>query len=83
MFIVHVFVHAKTDQIEAFKAASLENARNSIREPGVARFDVPGWITPDPWRDQSRKRSSERVRPGTCAIFLQARSTPGMKLSRS
>lgn len=40
MFIVHVFVHAKTDQIEAFKAASLENARNSIREPGVARFDV-------------------------------------------
>ncbi len=40
MFIAHVFVHVKEDQVEAFKAASIENARNSIKEPGVARFDV-------------------------------------------
>jgi autoinducer 2-degrading protein len=40
MYIVHVFVHVKEDQVEAFRQASLENARNSIREPGVARFDV-------------------------------------------
>jgi autoinducer 2-degrading protein len=40
MFIVHVFVHVKPDQVEAFQAASLENAHNSIQEPGVARFDV-------------------------------------------
>ncbi len=40
MLIVHVFVHVKPDQIEAFKSASMENARNSIREPGIARFDV-------------------------------------------
>ena len=40
MFIVHVFVKVKEDQIEAFKQASLENARNSIQEPGIARFDV-------------------------------------------
>jgi quinol monooxygenase YgiN len=40
MFIVQVFVHVKDDQIDAFKAASLENARNSVQEPGVARFDV-------------------------------------------
>ncbi len=40
MFIVHVFVHVKDNQIDAFKAASLENARNSVQEPGVARFDV-------------------------------------------
>ncbi len=40
MLIVHVFVHVKPDSIEAFKAASLENARNSINEPGIARFDV-------------------------------------------
>jgi quinol monooxygenase YgiN len=40
MFIVHVFVHVKTDQIEAFRQASLENARNSVQEPGIARFDV-------------------------------------------
>ncbi len=40
MYIVHVFVHVKPDQLEAFKAATLENARKSIREPGIARFDV-------------------------------------------
>ena len=40
MFIVHVFVHVKPDAIEAFKAASLENARNSVQEPGISRFDV-------------------------------------------
>ncbi len=40
MYIVHVFVHVKGEQIEAFRAASIENARNSVKEPGVARFDV-------------------------------------------
>jgi autoinducer 2-degrading protein len=39
MFIVHVFVHVKPDQVEAFRAATLENARDSIKEPGIARFD--------------------------------------------
>ena len=40
MLVVHVFVHVKEDQVEAFKAASVENARNSVQEPGIARFDV-------------------------------------------
>ncbi len=40
MLIVHVFVHVKPEAIEAFKAATLENARNSVQEPGIARFDV-------------------------------------------
>ena len=40
MFIVHVFVRVKPEQVEAFKKATLENARNGVREPGVARFDV-------------------------------------------
>ena len=40
MFIVHVYIHIKADQIEAFKAVTLENAQNSLQEPGVARFDV-------------------------------------------
>lgn len=40
MYIVHVHVHVKPEQIEAFKQATLENARNSSREPGIARFDV-------------------------------------------
>ena len=40
MFIVHVFARVKPNQVEAFRAATLENARNSIKEPGIARFDV-------------------------------------------
>ena len=40
MFIVHVFVHIKPDQVEAFMAATLQNARKSMQEPGIARFDV-------------------------------------------
>jgi len=39
MFIAHVFVHVKEEMIEAFKEATIENATNSINEPGVARFD--------------------------------------------
>ncbi|MFZ2148938.1 MAG: putative quinol monooxygenase [Sedimentisphaerales bacterium] len=40
MLIVHVFVHVKPNRVEAFRTASLENARNSVQEPGIARFDV-------------------------------------------
>jgi len=40
MLIVHVFVHVKPNQLDAFEKATLENARNSVREPGIARFDV-------------------------------------------
>ncbi|MBT5928107.1 MAG: antibiotic biosynthesis monooxygenase [Verrucomicrobia bacterium] len=40
MLIVHVFVHVKEDQVDTFKAATLENACNSVQEPGIARFDV-------------------------------------------
>lgn len=40
MLVVHVHVHVKPECVEAFKAASLENARQSVREPGIARFDV-------------------------------------------
>lgn len=40
MLVVHVHVHVKAESIEAFKAASLENASASVLEPGVARFDV-------------------------------------------
>jgi (4S)-4-hydroxy-5-phosphonooxypentane-2,3-dione isomerase len=37
---VHVHVHVKPDCVEAFRAATIENARNSVQEPGVVRFDV-------------------------------------------
>lgn len=40
MLIVQVHVRVKPGSVEAFRAATLENARNSVREPGVVRFDV-------------------------------------------
>ena len=40
MLAVHVHVHVKPESVEAFKAACVENARNSVQEPGIARFDV-------------------------------------------
>jgi quinol monooxygenase YgiN len=40
MLIVNVFVHVKPESVQAFTAATLENARNSVQEPGVIRFDV-------------------------------------------
>jgi len=40
MLIVHVHVHVKPECVEAFRQATLENARQSVQEPGIARFDV-------------------------------------------
>jgi quinol monooxygenase YgiN len=40
MLTVHVHVHVKPDSVEEFKQATLENARASVQEPGIARFDV-------------------------------------------
>jgi quinol monooxygenase YgiN len=40
MLVVHVFVSVKPEQVEAFKAATVDNASNSVKEPGCARFDV-------------------------------------------
>lgn len=40
MLVVHVHVHVKPEFVETFMAATVENARNSVQEPGIARFDV-------------------------------------------
>jgi autoinducer 2-degrading protein len=40
MFVVHVHVHVKLEFVDDFKEATIENARNSVQEPGIARFDV-------------------------------------------
>lgn len=40
MLIVHVHVHVKEGMEEAFRKASLENAKQSVEELGIARFDV-------------------------------------------
>ena len=40
MFVVCIHVHAKPENREAFLEATLENARNTVQEPGNLRFDV-------------------------------------------
>jgi quinol monooxygenase YgiN len=40
MLIVHVHVRVKPESIEAFRRATVENAGQSVREAGIARFDV-------------------------------------------
>ncbi len=40
LLIVHVHVRVKPDQVDAFKTATLANARASVQEAGIARFDV-------------------------------------------
>ena len=40
MYIVHVHVLVHENRVEDFKKVTLENARNSVKEPGIARFDV-------------------------------------------
>jgi quinol monooxygenase YgiN len=40
MLIVHVHVRVKPELIEAFRNATIQNAQSSIREVGIARFDV-------------------------------------------
>lgn len=40
MHIVHVHIRVHPDAVAAFSAATLENVRNSVREPGVARFEL-------------------------------------------
>ena len=40
MLVVHVHVQVKPESMEEFRRASVENARASVQEPGIARFDV-------------------------------------------
>ena len=40
MLVLHVQIHVKPESVEAFKAATMANARESVKEPGIARFDV-------------------------------------------
>jgi quinol monooxygenase YgiN len=40
MLVVHVNVRVKPESVDAFKQATLANARASVKEKGIARFDV-------------------------------------------
>jgi len=40
LLAVHVHARVKPEFVEEFKTATVENARASVKEPGIARFDV-------------------------------------------
>jgi len=40
MLVVHVHVRVKPEHVQEFLNATLANARESVKEPGIARFDV-------------------------------------------
>lgn len=39
MLVVHVFVHVKSEHLDAFIQATIDNSRSSLQEEGIARFD--------------------------------------------
>ncbi|MBM3824993.1 MAG: antibiotic biosynthesis monooxygenase [Verrucomicrobia bacterium] len=49
MLIIQVQVRVKSEHVDAFRAATVANARESVREAGIARFDVLQDLT-DPTR---------------------------------
>jgi autoinducer 2-degrading protein len=40
MYIVQVRAHVKEEHVEEFRKACIENAKSSLKEPGIVRFDV-------------------------------------------
>jgi quinol monooxygenase YgiN len=39
MLVIHIQIQVKPEFINAFKQATVANARESLKEPGIARFD--------------------------------------------
>jgi quinol monooxygenase YgiN len=39
MLVVHVHIRVKPESVEVFKEATIANARESVKELGIARFD--------------------------------------------
>ena len=40
MLVVHVHVQVKPESVEVFRKATIANAEASVKEPGIARFDI-------------------------------------------
>ena len=67
MLVVHVHIHVKPECVEVFKQATLANARESLKEPGVARFDVvqqqddpARFVLVEVYRDAAPQRRTRR-----------------------
>jgi autoinducer 2-degrading protein len=68
MFVACVHIHVKPEHREAFIAATLENARHTVQEPGNLRFDVlqqaddPNWFTLyEAYRDESGMKAHKET----------------------
>lgn len=90
MQVVCVSIHVKPEYIEAFRRAAEENARNSIAEPGIARFDVlqqaddpTRFILYEAYRDgeaQGRHRETAHYRAWRDAVApMMAEPRQGLK----
>ena len=68
MLIVHVHIHVRPESVQAFREATIENARNSIQEPGIARFDVvqqtddpTRFVLVEAYRDEAATRAHKET----------------------
>ncbi len=87
MLIVHVQVRVKSDSVGPFIEATLENARLSRLEPGVARFDVlqdtnPEWFalnevyrTPEASREHKATAHYQKWRDTVADMMAEPRSS--------
>lgn len=88
MQVVFVHVHIKPEHLEQFKALTLDNASNSVQEPGVARFDVvqniedptrfvliEAYRTPDAPAKHKETAHYARWRDGVADMLAEPRSS--------
>ena len=69
MLIVHVHIEVKPESVAAFIDATIENARNSVQEPGIARFDVvqqtddpTRFVLVEAYRDEAATKAHKETR---------------------
>jgi autoinducer 2-degrading protein len=88
MLVVHVHVHVKPEFVEQFKQATIENARESLKEPGIARFDfaqdqnnptrfvlVEGYRTPEAPDAHKETRHYQRWRDAVTLMMAEPRTS--------
>lgn len=87
MLVALVHIHVKPEFLDAFREITLDNARHSAQEPGVARFDViqqeddpSRWVLIEVFRSaeaQAAHRETShylRWREGVAAMLVEPRT---------
>ena len=88
MLVVHVHVRVKPEAVEGFKQATLANARESVKEPGIAAFDamqqqddptrfvlVEAYRTPDAPAAHKETRHYQTWRDAVAPMMAEPRSS--------